>query len=193
MGTTKFPNYPIIENVGGIFTIKTDLDTLKRKASESEVNNDEVYTKRLCKRVSSEARVVYAAVCIFCNKDKFQKGTRTREKLTQAVQLRADQTLRDCAIRKGDKEIIAVTSRDIVATEAHYHRSCYRNYTRAKSENEGGDSCTLYQKIERSYVKLFEYIRTDIFPNKKIVAIISLTTKLESFMIASGMSKCTIP
>ena len=98
--------------------------------------------------------------------------------------------MRDCATRKGDKEIIAVTHRDIVAAEAHYHRSCYRNYTRAKSENEGGDSCTLYQKIEReSYAKLFEYIRTDIFPNKKIVAIVSLTTKLESFMLASGIEQ----
>ncbi len=26
--------------------------------------------------------------------------------------------------------IMAITSRDIVAAEAHYHTSCYKNYTR---------------------------------------------------------------
>ncbi len=41
----------------------------------------------------------YDAVCIFCNKVKFQKGSKSREKLTQAVQLRADKTLRECAIQ----------------------------------------------------------------------------------------------
>ncbi len=53
------------------------------------------------------------------------------------MQLRADQTLRECAIRKGDEKIIAATSQDIVVAEAHYHRSCYSNYTRVRPENEG--------------------------------------------------------
>ena len=189
LGDNEIPKLSYHRKCRSIFTIKRDLDSLKRKASESEGSNDELYTKRLRKRVSSETRV-YAAVCIFCSKETFQKGTRTREKLTQTVQLRADQTLRDCAIRKGDEKIIAVTSRDIVAAEAHYHWSCYRNYTRAKSEHEGGNSCTLYQKIEsESYAKLFEYIRTEIFPSKNIVTIASLTVKLESFMLASGIEQ----
>ena len=55
------------------------------------------------------------------------KGTKTREKLVQEVRLRADQTLRECAIQKADERILAVTSRDIVAAEAHYHISCYKS------------------------------------------------------------------
>lgn len=48
----------------------------------------------------------------------------------------------------------------------------------------------MYQTIEReSYAKLFEYIRNDIFPNRKIVHTISLTTKLESFMLTSGIEQ----
>ena len=31
---------------------------------------------------------------------------------------------------KGDSKIIALVTRKLVAAEAHYHRSCYRNYTR---------------------------------------------------------------
>jgi len=62
----------------------------------------------------------------FATKRSFRNGlgqvkrSRTNEKLTQALQLRVDQILRDCAIRKEDENILAATSRDIVAAEAHY-------------------------------------------------------------------------
>ena len=52
------------------------------------------------------------------------KNRKAREKLVQAVQLRADTTLRHCAILNNDARILAITSRDIVAAEAHYHASC---------------------------------------------------------------------
>ena len=135
---------------------------------------------------------------MFCSKVKFQRHSQTREKLTQAVQLRADNTLRECATQKGDENIPAVTSRDLVAAEAKYHVSCYKNYIRVKKveheciykngkENEtGGDE--LCQRIERkAYEDLFRYIRTDIISNKKIVSITSLTMKLESFMHSGGV------
>lgn len=62
-------------------------------------------------------------------------------------------------IRKGDDKVIAATSRDTVAAEAPYHRSCYRNYTRQKSLLENGEENEpFYQKAEReSHEKLFEY------------------------------------
>ena len=69
--------------------MKRDLETvMKRKANESLNGNTGCSSKRPCRRSS-----VYDAVCIFCNKVNFQKGSRSREKLTQAVQLRADETL----------------------------------------------------------------------------------------------------
>ena len=187
----------------GLFTMKRDLETLKRKADESLADQvDSTSTlKKSCRRSSSEARV-YDPICIFCNKDKFQKGSKSREKLTQAVQIRADQTLRECAIQKGDEKILRVTSRDIVAAEAHYHVSCYKNYTRGntckpeyedKNENENDIAKEqLYQAIEReAYSNLLEYIRTDIISNKKTTPITSLTAKLESFMIAGGVKLMT--
>ena len=115
--------------------MKRDLETImKRKASESLSDDTACFSKRLCRR-SSESRI-YGAVCIFCNKVKFQKGSKSHEKLTPAVQLRAGQTVRESAIQKNDGKILTVTSRDIVAAKAHYHRSCYKNYTRMKTKNE---------------------------------------------------------
>lgn len=116
--------------------MKRDLETLKRKANEiitDEAGENTCTSKRPSKRYSSEARV-YDQICIFCNKMKCLKGSKSREKLTQAVQLKADQTLRECATQKGDEKILAVTSRDIVAAEAHYHISCYKDYTRIKKK-----------------------------------------------------------
>lgn len=50
----------------------------------------------------------------------------------------------------------------------------------------------MYQVIEReAYSNLFDYIRTDIIPNKKITPITSLTAKLESFMSAGGVKLMT--
>ena len=186
-----------------LFTMKRDLETLKRKADESlaEAGSNVCRSKRPCRRSSSEARV-YDQICIFCSKDKYQKGSKSREKLIQAVQLRADQTLRKCATQKGDENILAVTSRDIVAAEAHYHISCYKNYTRdstktpeykdesnEENETEGGE---LYQEIEReAYTNLLEYIRTDIIPSKKIVPMTYLTSKLESFILSGGVERMT--
>lgn len=76
-----------------------------------------------------------------------------------------------------------MTSRDVVAAEAHYHHSCYKNYTRMKMnhepEGDRGDGDVTVEK--EAYANLFEYIRTDIIPNKKIVPITSLAAKLKSF------------
>ena len=74
-----------------LFTMKRDLETLKRKATDSfsdETGCSSSISKRPSRKSVSEGRV-YNAVCIFCNKTKYQKHSRSREKLTQAVQLRA--------------------------------------------------------------------------------------------------------
>ena len=109
--------------------MKRDLDSLKRKAESEhgEVGCGSSAKRQLLQRSSSESRI-YDMKCVFCKKIKYQKKSHTRETLVKASQLRADATLRKIAIVKGDEDIIALTSRDIVAAEAHYHRSCYRSY-----------------------------------------------------------------
>ena len=53
---------------------------------------------------------------------------RTREPLTQCVELRADARVRDAIIKKKNDRILSFISRDLVATESHYHMSCYHSY-----------------------------------------------------------------
>lgn len=196
LGEKDIPRIYYHRKCRSLFTMKRDLETLKRKSMESiagEAGEDICKSKRPSRRSSSETRV-YDPICIFCNKEKFLKGSKSRERLTQAVQLRADQTLRECATRKGDDKILAVTSRDIVAAEAHYHISCYKDYTRIIKKDKGHndeetDGDALYKRIEReAYNDLFKFIRTDIIPKKMIVQLSSLAMKLESFMLSSGIT-----
>lgn len=63
------------------------------------------------------------------------KGKRTREPLTQCRDLRSDHTIRNSAIAKVDERMLAIVSRELVAAEAHYHRSCYREYVRGATDN----------------------------------------------------------
>lgn len=93
-----------------------------------------------------------------------------------------------CNIQKGDVSILAVTCRDTVAAKAHYHVSCYKDYTRGTSkEHKQNDADTKehenedkhYAVIEsEAYENLFDFMRTEIIPNKEIVIVVSLTKKL---------------
>lgn len=105
------------------FTIKRDLESLKRKrALEEDAHEDETLLERPRKRSATSASRVYYKECIFCERPKYVN--RTLEKLVKATQLRVDQTLRQIATERCDERILAITSRDIVAAEAHYHRTC---------------------------------------------------------------------
>ncbi len=46
-------------------------------------------------------------------------------------------------------------------------------------------------ELEEAYGSLFEYIRTDIIPNKKIVQVTFLTSKLKSFVPSGEISEST--
>ena len=62
--------------------------------------------------------------------------------------------------------ILAATSRELVALEAHYHKSCYKNYTRqrpmpSKAAVDGEQEEQLaYRKAEGiALEQLFDYVR----------------------------------
>ena len=71
---------------------------------------------------------------MFCEKkSKYLKGSRDRKPLVQCRDLRADHSIRKSVMEKKDSGIPSTASREIVATEACYHRTCYKGYTRAEA------------------------------------------------------------
>lgn len=190
----EMPNICYHRQCRSRFTLKRDLNNFKRKSAEnSEDDPGSSGAAKRHKRTPSTSRV-YQPECIFCGKDKCLKGTSTREHLTLARQLRVDERLRQCAREKQDDKILAATSRDIVAAEAHYHKSCYKNYTRktkksqesrtSKNENEYEKA---YNEVEsEAYDDLFTFIRNEMLPDKLIVPVATLAARMENFMHSRG-------
>ena len=186
-----------------IFTMKKDLDrihttekTESRKDTESADGGEG--ERRVSIRGTPSTSRVYEKVCIFCEKkDKYKKGSRTRESLTQARQLRTDTSVRNAAELKMDSRVLALLSRELIAAEAHYHRSCYRQYTNISSasgelstEQDENTTDESYANAEGvALAKLFDYIKNDMFVNKSIVELSKLNEMLKAFMLDSRIEE----
>ena len=166
------------------FALNKDLESLKRKCHfEEGGDEDEVVsfaTTRKRSMVTSSR--VYVQKCIFCEKLKYVN--RIREKLIKATQLRVDHKLRQIAVSKCDEKILAITNRDVVAAEAHYHRSCYMDCTRhqQKCQQEQSVSSEANDAEYDAFTDLFHYIRADVLDSQAVVKMVDLTKKLESFI-----------
>ena len=87
-------------------------------------------------------------------------------------------------------------SRELVAVEGHYHKSCYRLYTKVEhsgiSDNEKckQNEEAEYEEAERiTYDELFLYVRNELFPNPEILPMAYFTSRLKKCMISLGISK----
>ena len=97
---------------------------------------------------------------------------------------------------KMDNKILAVTSQELVPAEAHYHKTCYGDYTReyySQASNmsatmEGGDR-TNANVEDDAYQMLFANIRDDLFPNPSVLTMVELTASLVLYMKAHGVEE----
>lgn len=96
-----------------------------------------------------------------------------------------DDTLRNTAVSKQDSRILAL-SRDLVAAEGQYHRSCYRSYTRTRPHVNPTEIDEYAGAMKESFQKLFANIREDAFENPRINKLTELTMKLTNWMLDEG-------
>ena len=174
--------------------MKKLLETISKQQGTD--NQEPTTAKRTSIRQSLTTSTTYEHVCIFCEKkSKYLKGTRNREPLVQCRDLRVDHSIRKSAMKKKDSRILAIASREIVAAEACYHRTCYKSYTRAEaSPSLASDSCSEsldeYTNLEsEAYQMLFDYIRSDILADEKIVRLTELTELLASYLTSLGVEE----
>ena len=81
-------------------------------------------------------------------------------------------------LKKEDSRILAIACREIV----RYHKTCYEGYTRAEASPTGAsDGCgelleDEYANIKsETYQMIFDYIRSDVLTNDKIVRLTDMT------------------
>lgn len=167
------------------FTHKKTLAKLTDPNPATDEQKDEQPRHSKRQRTSDTSSRVYDKKCIFCEKQsKYTKGSKTRERLIQALDLRADTRIRDAATKKSDVRILSVTSRDIVAAEAHYHASCYKAYVK---EQQVMDKINEQTEDDAARVDLYRYIRSDLFSKPRIIPLSDLISKLESLLREKGV------
>ena len=149
--------------------------------------------KRASNRRTPSTSRVYEVVCIFSDKtSKYRKNENCREKLVKCVDLRDDEKIRKAAIAKSDVKMMAIVSRELVAAEAHYHRSCYKDYTRErkdKNNKEGSfEESSEYEAVEsQAYEMLCQHIREDLMENPRVIKFTDLIDKLSFYMMSLGI------
>ena len=100
-----------------IFTLERNLDKLSQlDAKERENCNSTDSRRSSIRQPTANPGRIYQRVCIFCEKDKYTRNSRTREE--QCVDMHADETIRKAAAGKCDNRILAVISRELVVAEA---------------------------------------------------------------------------
>ena len=145
-------------------TFKRDLDSLEQK-EEGKIEGEEDDETGLSRAKSESCQIVlaYTNRNVSSVKKTNMLDPNSREKLVKVVQIRVDETQRNIATEKCDHKIMALTSREIVAAEAHYHRSCYRVYTRPKQLGLRCDISDDTQDAEFDvFSDLFEHIRAEV-------------------------------
>ena len=178
-----------------VFTMKRDLEKIKQLTEDDDDLQEPEKKRHATNRQQPSSSRIYEKICIFCEKkSKYIKSSRNREHLIQCTDLRADDSIRTIAISKGDTRIIALVSRELVAAEACYHRSCYRDYTRPKTNNSNeiqnrDEDDDWYKKIEnQAYEKLFVFIRS-LLENPRLIKLTELRDLLICHMNSLGINE----
>lgn len=169
-----------------MFTMKRDLEKLSvtQQSSDETGGEQAIVRKTLHRRqstITSDACRVYKPICIFCEKERYIKKSNTRESLIRCSDLRSDTTVRKAATDRNDSRLIVVVSRELVAAEGHYHRSCYRDYMCGYSggisethqapltSDTTDDSDPHYHTVEKHcYDRLFDFIRNVVFEEPQV-------------------------
>ena len=117
-----------------------------------------------CESNDTEVSTIFPRKCIFCNADKYLKGSRTREKLSSCMQIRADNSIRKVATDRNDTAVMAIASDELVAKEARYHATCYRSYTKPSYTTQLQSN----SEIDAKYIKVWKFL-SDLFDNPEVV------------------------
>ena len=150
----EIPHISYHRKCRSIFTLKRDLKKLSQSVIQVEEQEDTSSRRSSIRQPVTTQSRVFERICVFCEKAKYLKGTKTREALIQCVDLRADSTIRRAAVGKNDPRILAIVTRELVAAEACYHKSCYRDYTRnvqgavSSGDKKEEDECPEYTNAE---------------------------------------------
>ena len=140
LGQSNIPAIKYHRKCRSLFTLKRDFQKLNSENGKtllptssnirSSNRNSSSSQRRECEKLPFS--------CIFCQKTKRVRGTETKEKLNLCVEFRADKLIKEACLLQNNPRIAALCTDDLIAKEAAYHKSCYRDFTRIVTANKSG-------------------------------------------------------
>ena len=136
------------------FTMKSELKKFFKKSEKIEDSLKSIIDKAVEFEIdectpskpkrnpsSSSTSSLLPEICIFCSLDiKYKQRKPEYLRKCQVKQVR--ETLEKYAKEKNDLNMISLLStNDITVAEAHYHPSCYQDYTRPKNSGKKNIDC----------------------------------------------------
>ena len=139
--------------------------------------------------------ILLVVKCIFCNQ-VYKYKNKTRENLTQCCETRAADSIKQNAIKKSDSTILGLLNNyDLIASEAHYHRSCYRLYNKNEHLGEGtAVEPTLHagasnaDMVKLAFSDFQEHLFRCFFPKKEVVLFNDITKIYVNKLMAHGVT-----
>ena len=102
--------------------------------SKSEGSTEDLPQPHLKRRRSDSNLLFPSDRCLFCNKNR--KKEERKGRTTKCVTSHASDLIKEKALSKHDYDVQAkVNETDLVAKQAHYHRTCYRLFAHDVDRN----------------------------------------------------------
>ena len=183
-----------------IFTMKRILDLLYPKKEIFLLKLQNRVLLLIMEDISRWAKHIQAVQCTvfpFPKLCKYLKGKNNKGSPHTVHELHADARVREVVTKKFDQRMLAITSRELVAAEGHYQRSCYRLYTKDNfyqiwcvckyGTSHRGE--LLSDNRNTFFKELLSYIRNELIPNPKGLPMTDLTSRLQAYMSSCGINQ----
>lgn len=161
------------------FVNEKKLQSLRKETAQTSEPQLRRSARDMSQGSSGSSSVILPDLCIFCKREKYKPGTKTREKLSSVQEFRADNTIKESALlhlkrdtnmKSVAAEISGVCAKDLICSEARYHSSCYRSFSRILYEPETTtESSTETQDMtEKLYESVFSFCN-DLALNPRVI------------------------
>ena len=132
---------------------------------------------------------------MLCQKTKtLPKDGRTSgyESLAELQTFEASKTLIDAAeIRNDARVLLAIKDQDLIALDVKYHKSCYRDYTNAKTldrikikNEQENEKMSIYDK---AFDRIVKVVRDTVVDGSAIARMSELRNQYRAFLLAEGL------
>ena len=148
-----------------------------------------VYSAKRLNKIRTKL-IILPKECLFCKKIKRNKD-KTKESLSLCIDKRTEESIKSAATNMGDFALLGIL--DMIAAEARYHRTCYRqyltvNYKKQRLSSSYSDAENeAYKKVISFCVELPFYPK--IIPFTSLLEIMKTTLAEKNEVISDASNK----